>query len=369
MKLRYKLSLGFLGAIVIGIVILAAYISHDADCTNVAMAQNDSRTMRAVRYTCYGGPEVLQHAVIAKPEPADGEVLVRVRAAAVNPLDWHYLRGKPYIMRPLGAGIGAPADPKLGVDFAGVVEAVGAGVTRFKPGDSVFGGRSGAFGEYLVIPEDRAIAKMPTNVSFAEAAAAPIAAVTALQAVRDHGEVVPGDRVLINGASGGVGSFAVQIARAFGAEVTGVCSTRNVERVLGLGANHVIDYRHADYTRGDEPYDVIIDMVGNHSISANRGVLEDDGRLILVGSAGDGDWIGPLTQPVAALIQQPFVPQEVRSMLASLNAADLETLADLMRSGAVRPSIDRHYPLDRVAEAIAYSETGRAQGKIIIDID
>jgi NADPH:quinone reductase-like Zn-dependent oxidoreductase len=277
------------------------------------------------------------------------------------------MRGSPYIMR-LGSGLGAPDDTSMGVDFAGTVEAAGSSVTRFKPGDRVFGGRGGAFAEYLTMPEDRAIALMPGNISFEQAAAVPIAAITALQALRDKGQVRPGQQVLINGASGGVGTFAVQIAKAFGAEVTGVCSTRNVELVQSLGADHVIDYKKEDYTDAGKQYDLIIDMVGNHSPLENTRVLTPAGTLVLVGGA-KGDWIGPLLAPMKAMVISPFVDQKLEMLLARMNKDDLDVLAELMRSGQVTPVIDRRYPLTEVPAAMTYSEAGRARGKIIIDVE
>ncbi len=370
MKLRYKIAAGFLGLIAVAICGLAVVISYTAPCTESAddslSAAADDR-MQAVRYSCYGGPEVLNFATVERPVPASNEVLVRVRSAAVNPLDWHYMRGSPYFMR-LGSGIGAPTDSRLGVDYAGTVEAVGSDVTRFAPGDSVFGGRNGAFAEYVVVPEDRGITHVPAGVSYEEAAAVPIAALTALQALRDKGRVEAGDRVLINGASGGVGTYAVQIAKALGAEVHGVCSTRNVELVRSLGADRVWDYKKENYTESDERYDVIIDMVGNHSIGANRKVMQDDGIFVMVGGPG-GDWFGPLAGPLSAMVQSPFVSQELVLLLAQITQDDLRAVADLMAAGKVRSVIDRRYDLSQVAEAIRYSESGRARGKIIIRTD
>ncbi|MEM9529688.1 MAG: NAD(P)-dependent alcohol dehydrogenase [Pseudomonadota bacterium] len=293
------------------------------------------------------------------------EIRVRVRSAAVNPLDWHYMRGSPYLMR-LGSGLGRPEDPKAGVDFAGEVEAVGDAVTRFAPGDRVFGGASGAFAEVLTINEDRAVAKIPDGISYEQMASFPIAAITALQALRDHANLQAGQRVLINGASGGVGTFAVQIAKAMGAEVTGVCSDRNVAMVKSLGADHVIDYKTTNFTEGQERYDAVIDMVGNHSMGRVLDVVEPTGKVVLVGGA-KGDWIAPLVGPLSALLRGPFVDQELSVVLAQMNAADLEALAEMAQAGQVRAVVDRTYPLSQVAEAVAYSETGRARGKILLD--
>lgn len=367
MKLRYKILSGLLGVIVVAVLALALVLSHNADCVAAPQVTTGAETMKAVTYRCYGPPDVLEYGDVEKPTPKDGEVLVKVRAAAVNPLDWHYMRGSPYLMR-LVSGIGAPKDSRFGVDFAGTVEAVGDSVTKFRPGDEVFGGRSGAFAEYLVIPEDRALTSKPANVTFEQAAAVPIAAITALQALRDKGGLQPGQKVLINGASGGVGTFAVQIAKSLGAEVTGVCSTRNVEMVRSIGADHVFDYKKEDYTESGNEYDLIVDMVGNHSLSANRRVLAPDGTLVIVGGSS-GDWIGPLARPIGTMLQGPFVDQEMVMLLARLDQAALDTLAEMMRNGEVTSVLDRSYPLSDVASAIRYSEEGRARGKIIVTVE
>lgn len=323
--------------------------------------------MKAVVYRCYGAPDVLSLEDVEKPVPADDEVLVKVHAASVNPLDWHYMRGSPYLMR-LSAGIGAPDDIRMGVDYAGTVEAVGKDVTRFKPGDAVFGGAGGAFAEYVKVREDRAIVLKPDNVTFQQGATVAIAAVTALQALRDKGQIASGQKVLINGASGGVGTFAVQIAKALGAEVHGVCSTRNIEMVRSIGADRVFDYKKEDYTDSGEQYDLIVDMVGNHSLLANRKVLTPEGRLVIVGGE-KGDWIGPLLRPLNALILGPFVDQEFVMILAQLKQEDLTTLAEFMSEGKVTPVIDRTYPLSETPAAVGYSEDGHARGKIIVTID
>ncbi|MGD8977186.1 MAG: NAD(P)-dependent alcohol dehydrogenase [Gammaproteobacteria bacterium] len=323
--------------------------------------------MKAAIHRCYGPPDIISVEDVEKPVPADDEVLIRVRAAAVNPLDWHYMRGSPYIMR-LMSGMGAPDDIRMGVDFAGIVESVGKDVTRFGPGDEVFGGSSGAFAEYVIIREDRALALKPANVTFEQAAAVPIAAVTALQALRDKGQLQPGQKVLINGASGGVGTFAVQIARSMGAEVSGVCSTRNVEMVRSLGADHVFDYKKEDYTESGQTFDLIVDMVGNHTPLANTRLLSPEGTLVLVGGP-KGNWIAPMIRPLQSAVFSPFVDQEMVTLLAEMNQEDMATLAGLMQSGQVTPVIDRRFPLREIADAIRYSESGRARGKIIVSPD
>ena len=248
-----------------------------------------------------------------------------------------------------------------------MIEAVGDDVTRFSPGDEVFGGATGAFAEYMVIADDRAVVQKPDNVSFVQAAALPIAAITALQAVRDKAEIKAGDRVLINGASGGVGTYAVQIAKAFGAEVTGVCSTRNVELVQSLGADRVIDYKKTSYTADEAAYDVIIDMVGNHSMIANKDALVPGGKLVMVGGP-KGNWIAPFINPLKAMFIRPFVDREFVTLLARMNQSDLQTLGELMEQGKLVSVIDRSFALQQVPDAIRYSESGRARGKIIIDM-
>jgi NADPH:quinone reductase-like Zn-dependent oxidoreductase len=326
--------------------------------------------MKAVVYTDYGTPDVLQIRDIKKPVPNDDQVLVRVRAASVNPYDWHFIRGTPYVMRLMMAGIRKPKDPRLGVDYAGTVEAVGKNVTQFKPGDEVFGNKSGAFAEYLCARADRAIVLKPPNLTFEQAASVPVAALTALQGLRDKGHVQPGQKVLINGASGGVGTFAVQIAKSFGADVTGVCSGRNVDLVRSLGADHVIDYTKEDFSKGDERYDVILDNVGTQPLSGFRRVLKPNGICVMIGGGGpnEGKWVGPMARPIKALLMSPFISQKIGMMMAEGNKDDLNTLADLMQSGKVTPVIDRTYPLSEIREAIRYLETGRARGKVIITV-
>ena len=367
MKLRYRILTGIGSLLLVLIVAIAITLSYTASCPPAPDAAGDTETMKAFVHRCYGSPDVLELADLDMPVPADNEVLVRIRAASVNPYDWHDLRGSPYLMR-LGTGIGSPKQTRLGADFAGVVEAVGKGVTRFAPGDRVYGGASGAFGEYVTVGDGRSVARIPDGVTFEQAASLPIAAITALQALRDKGAVQPGQKVLINGASGGVGTFAVQIAKSMGAEVHGVCSTRNIELVRSIGADHVFDYKKESYTESDETYDVIVDMVGNHSIRANLDVLAPDGRLVIIGGP-KGNWFAPLKRPLGALLMSKFVDQQLGMMIAQFNAEDLEQLVAMVADGSVTPVIDRRFYLHDVPEAIRYSETGRARGKIIIRVD
>lgn len=342
--------------------------------TGAAHAQSPSLApatkIKAYFYRDYGSPDVLRLEEIEKPVPADDQVLVRVRAASVNPLDWHYMEGTPYIVRAMEFGLLKPKVPRLGVDMAGQVEAVGKNVTDFKPGDEVFGQRFGAFGEYVAVRADRALVIKPAGVTFEQAAALPVAAITALQSLRDKGKVQPGQKVLINGASGGVGTFAVQLARTMGAEVTGVCSGRNVELVRSLGADHVIDYTKEDYTRNGQRYDVIIDNVSNHSFLKNTGVLNPQGKYVLIGGGGPEDqgFIGPLINPIKAALLRRFVTQEAGFMVAEVTKQDLAHLADLVQTGKIKVVIDKTYPLSQLADAMRYLETGRARGKVVITI-
>jgi len=278
------------------------------------------------------------------------------------------VEGTPYLVR-LDDGFGKPENPRLGVDFAGTVEAVGKNVKRFKPGDEVFGGRSGAFAEYVTVREQRAVALKPSNVSFEQAASVPIAAVTALQALRDKGQLQPGQKVLINGASGGVGTFAVQIAKAYGADVTGVCSTRNVDLVRSIGADHVIDYTREDFTRGAQHYDLILDNVGTHSLREYRRVLNPKGIYVMIGSTTIGNWFAWLATPIEGLMLSPFVSQKFGMFVADLNKEDLATLGDLMQSGKVTPVIDRRYKLSETPEALRYLEKGHARGKVVLTVE
>ena len=323
--------------------------------------------MKAITYTKYGPPDVLQFTEVAKPTPKDNEVLIRIRAASVNPLDWHYMRGTPYVVR-IGAGLRKPRITHLGVDVAGRVETVGKNVTQFQPGDEVFGVCKGAFAEYGCATEDKLTLK-PANVTFEQAAAVPVAAISALQGLRDKGQIQRGQKVLINGAAGGVGTFAVQIAHVFGADVTGVCSTRNMGMVQSIGAHNVIDYTQEDFTKGGRKYDLILDTVGNHSLSDCRRALTSDGTLVLVGGPDNGRWLGPLTGLLGVVVLSRFVRQKLLPFLAHLRKDDLTVLRDLLEAGKVVPVIDRSYLLRDVPEAIRYLEEGHARGKVVITID
>ncbi|GHD37090.1 NAD(P)-dependent alcohol dehydrogenase [Halioglobus pacificus] len=357
---------GALGLLVVGLIGLALAVQYSSSCPPTIGNSSAPETMTATSYYCYGGSDVLHVSELPKPVPTGNELLVRVQSASVNPLDWHFMRGSPYVMR-LMSGIGGPDNIRLGRDFSGIVEAVGPEVTAFKVGDAVFGGGDGAFAQYLLRTEDRAVALKPASVSHAQAAATPVAALTALQALRDEGGLKAGQRVLINGASGGVGTYAVQIAKAMGAHVTGVASARNHQRVLDLGADEMIDYRSRDYTQEDARYDLIVDNVGNHSVFANHDVLAPGGSLVMV-AGGYGDWVGPFKGTIGAMILQPFVDEDIRSLMAVFKAQDLQVIADMMATGQLRSQIDTHYALGDIAAAIDYSESGRARGKIIIDI-
>ena len=350
------------------LVSLALVLRHDSPCGAAPALAKDAKPMKAIVHRCYGSPDVLKLEDVARPTAADNEVLVKVHAAAINPLDWHYMRGTPYIVR-LDSGLGTPKNPQLGVDFAGTIEAVGKDVTRFRPGDEVFGGRTGAFAEYVRVREDRALALKPANLTFEEAASVPVAAVTALQALRDKGRLQPGQKVLINGASGGVGTFAVQIAKSFDAEVTGVCSTRNVQMVQSLGADHVIDYTKEDFTQSEQRYDLIVDTVGNHSLLEYRRVLAPKGVFVIVGGQNDGNWIGPMAGPIKASLLSPFVSQRLEMILAELNPADLNVMRNLLRAGKVTPVIDRRYELSEIPAALRYLEEGHARGKVVIRVE
>src|SRR5438270_10183284 len=295
-----------------------AYWTSTNDCDHKTAAPNNP--MKAIVYCDYGLTN-LKLQDVEKPVPNDDQLLVRVRAASVNPYDWHFIEGTPKIMRAMGVGLRKPKDTRLGVDFAGTVEAVGKNVTQFKPGDEVFGGRGGAFAEYVCPRATRAVALKPASVTFEQAASVNIAGITALQALRDKGTVQPGQKVLINGASGGVGTFAVQIAKSFGADVTGVCSTSNVDLVRSLGADHVIDYTKEDFAKGAERYDVILDNVPNHSLSECRRILTPNGKYVMIGGGGPNDnrWVGPFDRVIHALLVSPFINQKMGMMMADAN--------------------------------------------------
>jgi len=310
--------------------------------------------------------DVLELRYIDKPKVVDGEVLVKVHAAATNPYDWHFVTGAPYITR-LGAGLRKPKFNVPGVDLAGTVEAVGANVTELQPGDEVFGRAYGAFAEYALTPADKLVSK-PANITFEEAAAARMAPMTALQAVRDKGNLKAGQKVLINGASGGVGTFAIQIAKSLGAEVTGVCSGRNVEMVRSIGADHVIDYTEQNFTEGGAVYDVLIDNIGNHSLSDFRRSLTPNGTYVLVGGAKQGRWLGPMKQLFRAVVVSPFVGQKLSPLMAKVTRDDLLVIAEMLTDGTVKSVIDRTYDLAETPEALTYQGEGHAQGKIVITI-
>jgi len=326
--------------------------------------------MKAAVYTRYGPPDVVHITDVENPSPKDNEVLIKVRAGSVNPLDWHFMRGTPYFLR-IMAGLRKPKVTRLGVDVAGQVEAVGRNVTQFKPGDEVFGACRGAFAEYTCTSESALVMK-PDNVTFEQAASVPIAAFTALQGLRDKGHIQPGQKVLINGAAGGVGTFAVQIAKSFGADVTGVCSTRNVDMVRSIGADHVIDYTLEDFTKSgplyEQRYDLFFDCVGNHSLLACRRVLNPKGIYIAVGGPSGRWMIGPLTRAITALVLSRFVSQNLVMVLARPSKKDLSVMRELMKAGKVTPVIDKRYRLSEVPEAIRYLEEGHARGKVVITL-
>jgi len=326
-------------------------------------------TMKAIVQDRYGPPsELLELTDIDQPVVEDDAVLVRVHATSVNPADWHLLRGEPYIAR-LQVGLRNPKHPVLGCDVAGQVEAVGSNVTTFQPGDEVFGSPFmrgfGAFAERVVVPEEL-LAPKPTNLSFEQAATVPLAASTALQGLRDLGQIEAGQRVLIVGASGGVGTFAVQIAKALGAEVTGVCSTRNVDMVRSLGADHVIDYTRDDFTKGEQRYDLILQVAGSSSPSDCRRALTPKGTLVLISGDSDDRWIGPVDRLIKARLLSPLVSQTMVNFTVTPNREDLESLRGLIEAGNLTPVIDRTYSLSEVPEAIGYLEEGHARGKVAI---
>ena len=320
--------------------------------------------MKAIVHDTYGSPDVLELREFEKPDPTDDEVLVRVRAASVNPADWYGLTGRPYVARAL-MGLRKPKSNEVGADVAGTVEAVGRNVTQFRPGDEVFG-RSGTFAELVCLGE--AVAPKPANLTFEEAASVPVAAITALQGLRDKGQLQPGQQVLINGASGGVGTFAVQIAKAFGAEVTGVCSTRNVDLVRSLGADHVIDYTTEEFTRSDRRYDLLLDVAGSRSWRACKRVLKPHATLVIVGAPKGSRLMGPLSHMVKVRLAAVRSSRKVVFFIAKFNKPDMDVLRELMESGKMTPVVDRTYELGEIADAFRYLGEGHAQGKIVITV-
>lgn len=321
--------------------------------------------MKAIVYRDYGSPDVLKLEEVEKPTPGDDQVLVRIRAAAANPMDYHLMSGA-YILRPM-TGLARPKPTRPGADFAGEVEAVGRNVTRFKPGDAVVGGVLGVFAEYVCAPENR-LALKPANLTFEQAAAIPVAGVTALQGLRDNGRLQSGQKVLINGASGGVGTFAVQIAKSFGAHVTGVCSQANVDLVRSIGADHVIDYTNEDFTRSAERYDLMFDCIGNRPLSACLRVITRKGAYVAAGVRPGGRWIGPLPHLLHVLVSSWFSSQHVVFFLARIKGEDLNVLKELIEANKVTPVIDRVYTLSEAPEAIRYLKKGHARGKVVITV-
>jgi len=337
----------------------------------ITLTEDRKNAMKAIVYHKYGSADVLQLQEIDKPVVNDDDVLVRVSAASVNPYDWHFMTGRPYIARML-FGLLKPKVNGLGADLAGQVEAVGRNVTQFRPGDEVFGEVDaevpfGAFAEYVCVPEDSVVLK-PANLTFEQAAAVPMAALTALQGLRDAGRIQPGQKVLINGASGGVGPFAVQIAKSFGAEVTGVCSSRNVDMVRSIGADHVIDYTREDFTRGGQRYDLMLDNVGNRSLSECRRVLNPKGVYVASFGHPEKRWLGPFARLISMFVLSPFVSQKMVSLSAKRTKEVLLDLKELIEAGKLTPVIDRTYPLSEVAEAIQYLAEGHARGKVVITV-
>ena len=347
-----------------GLYLFVAYWRSSNDCDRNTTAP--AHPMKAVRKCEYGSLTLRD---VEKPTPTDDQVLIKVRAASLNAADGHLLRGS-FVMRPF-SGMRKPKDSRFGIDCAGTVEAVGRSVSQFKPGDEVFGAVNGAIAEYVCAPE-RALVTKPENVTFQQAGSVAVAGLTALQGLRNQGNVQSGQKVLVNGASGGVGTFAVQIAKAFGAEVTAVCSPRNLEQARSIGADHVIDYTKEDFTKGDERYDMIFDNVGNHTMAERRRVLTPNGICVLagMGSAGkhEGQW-SRLAGNLKAFFVSPFIPQKFKFFIAKTLKADLTVLRDLMQEGKVKPVLDREYPMSETAAALSYLEEGHARGKVVITIE
>jgi NADPH:quinone reductase-like Zn-dependent oxidoreductase len=323
--------------------------------------------MKAIVHDRYGSTDGLELREVERPEIADDDVLVRVHAAGVDRGVWHVMTGLPYPIRLAGYGLRAPKTPVLGADVAGVVEAVGTGVTRFRPGDEVFGIAKGAFAEYARAPESK-LAPKPVNLTFEQAAVVAISGVTALEAVRDRGRVAPGQKVLITGASGGVGTYAVQLAKVFGAAVTAVCSGAKADMVRSLGADRVLDYAREDFADGRQRYDVILDIGGNPSLSRLRRALAPKGTLVITGGETDGRWLGGTDRQVRALLLSPFVGQKLGTFVSRERHEDMLVLKELIEAGKVTPVIDRSYPLAEAAQAIRYLEQGQARGKVVITV-
>jgi NADPH:quinone reductase-like Zn-dependent oxidoreductase len=337
-----------------------------------ARTENDhgahGQTMKAIVRDRYGSPDVLELRDVAKPVVKDNEVLVRVRAASANPYDWHFMRGLPYLFRPIAFGFPNPKHTVLGSDLAGQVETVGKNVTRFRPGDEVFGNvRTGGWAEYTSVSEDF-LGQKPANLTFEQAAAVPLGALTALQGLRDAGRIQPAQKVLIIGASGGVGTFAVQIAKSFGADVTGVCSSRNVDMVRRIGADHVIDYTRADFTQSGQKYDLIFQLAGTRSASDCGRALTSNGTLVLSSGESGGRWIGPVDRIIAGVVSSLFVSRRLSVLDTKQSAEDLRSLKELIEAGKVTPVIDRTYSLSEAPDAIRYLEEGHARGKVVIII-
>jgi NADPH:quinone reductase-like Zn-dependent oxidoreductase len=323
--------------------------------------------MKAAVRDRFGSPDVIEIRNVEKPTPADDEVLVRVRAASLNIADWYGLTGTPYVGR-AQMGLFKPKEHRLGTDYAGVVEEVGKDVTLFRPGDEVFGARTGALAEYVCAKEDRGIVTKPPNASFEEAASVPVAGLTALQGIRDKGQLREGEKVLITGASGGVGTFAVQIAKAFGGEVTAVCSTRNVDLARSLGADRVMDYSREDFTRNGERYDLQVNVNGNTPWSACKRVLTPNARFVLIGAPRGTRLLGPLSHVIRLKLGSLWGDRKVTFFIAQVNKADMQTLRELLETGKMKPVIDRRYDLSEIADAFRYIGEGHAQGKIVVNV-
>jgi NADPH:quinone reductase-like Zn-dependent oxidoreductase len=320
--------------------------------------------MKAAVFESYGPPDVLKVKEIEKPTPNDDEVLIRVLASSINPVEWYGMTG--LFLARFGNGFFKPKDTRLGTDYAGVVEAVGKNVTGFKPGDEVFGARSGAYAEYVCA--SKVIIPKPTNISFEEAGGVAIAAMTALQGLRDHGKLQPGQKVLINGASGGVGTFAVQIAKGLGAEVTAVCSTGNVKLIRSLGADGVIDYTKEDFTRSGQKYDLVLDVAGSRSWREYKRVLKPDSNFVIVGAPKGNKIIGPLAHIIPLRLASLRASQHVVFFVAKFKCDDFMLLKEMFERGQLKTVVDRVYPLDEISEAMRYLGTGHAKGKIVVQI-